>query len=107
MIRRPPRSTLFPYTTLFRSVDGPAAIRKLLPANVLRRLAEPRLIRAAEEVEQEQILRLEDRVAFQLATPVAVGMLELSQASRGTADSSSDPRRFFAFRLEERKIVNS
>src|SRR5256885_13236518 len=24
MIRRPPRSTLFPYTTLFRSHDGPA-----------------------------------------------------------------------------------
>src|SRR3712207_8434047 len=24
MIRRPPRSTLFPYTTLFRSVDGAA-----------------------------------------------------------------------------------
>src|SRR3712207_7074668 len=23
MIRRPPRSTLFPYTTLFRSLDGP------------------------------------------------------------------------------------
>src|SRR5256885_6572448 len=36
MIRRPPRSTLFPYTTLFRSVllceegedDGPATCRK-------------------------------------------------------------------------------
>src|SRR2546422_3898733 len=28
MIRRPPRSTLFPYTTLFRSpVQGPAACR--------------------------------------------------------------------------------
>ena len=25
MIRRPPRSTLFPYTTLFRSLDGPTA----------------------------------------------------------------------------------
>src|SRR3712207_7858608 len=25
MIRRPPRSTLFPYTTLFRSHDGPRA----------------------------------------------------------------------------------
>src|SRR5258707_11033083 len=25
MIRRPPRSTLFPYTTLFRSVDGRVA----------------------------------------------------------------------------------
>src|SRR2546430_7919708 len=27
MIRRPPRSTLFPYTTLFRSWRGPAAPR--------------------------------------------------------------------------------
>src|SRR2546421_4899417 len=26
MIRRPPRSTLFPYTTLFRSCERPAAI---------------------------------------------------------------------------------
>src|SRR5256885_8572016 len=26
MIRRPPRSTLFPYTTLFRSTEGPDAI---------------------------------------------------------------------------------
>src|SRR5256885_6049817 len=24
MIRRPPRSTLFPYTTLFRSIDAPS-----------------------------------------------------------------------------------
>src|SRR5437667_5980787 len=28
MIRRPPRSTLFPYTTLFRSVQAPAAVAK-------------------------------------------------------------------------------
>src|SRR3989449_8095997 len=27
MIRRPPRSTLFPYTTLFRSVLGPVVIQ--------------------------------------------------------------------------------
>ena len=26
MIRRPPRSTLFPYTTLFRSQDDPAVL---------------------------------------------------------------------------------
>src|SRR2546425_4342868 len=36
MIRRPPRSTLFPYTTLFRSVDGRArppehGLRRVLP----------------------------------------------------------------------------
>src|SRR2546422_6407014 len=29
MIRRPPRSTLFPYTTLFRSLDGPVALEVL------------------------------------------------------------------------------
>src|SRR2546430_3830999 len=29
MIRRPPRSTLFPYTTLFRSADAPERHRRL------------------------------------------------------------------------------
>src|SRR3712207_7072894 len=28
MIRRPPRSTLFPYTTLFRSRDGPVDVAR-------------------------------------------------------------------------------
>src|SRR3712207_7466860 len=31
MIRRPPRSTLFPYTTLFRSCSGRAAKAQTLP----------------------------------------------------------------------------
>src|SRR2546430_16412996 len=33
MIRRPPRSTLFPYTTLFRSIGdfGPANVRAEIP----------------------------------------------------------------------------
>src|SRR3712207_6945061 len=35
MIRRPPRSTLFPYTTLFRSLDA------LAPDRLERRLAHP------------------------------------------------------------------
>src|SRR2546422_5969109 len=30
MIRRPPRSTLFPYTTLFRSALSPARVREVL-----------------------------------------------------------------------------
>src|SRR3712207_8038319 len=29
MIRRPPRSTLFPYTTLFRSMDGISQVKML------------------------------------------------------------------------------
>src|SRR3712207_8104368 len=32
MIRRPPRSTLFPYTTLFRSEPRPAAVPRPRPA---------------------------------------------------------------------------
>src|SRR2546422_4971835 len=35
MIRRPPRSTLFPYTTLFRSHTMFAGIHKLAPAHLL------------------------------------------------------------------------
>src|SRR3712207_6952812 len=45
MIRRPPRSTLFPYTTLFRSGRAPVAPRvlELAPHLVL----EPRAVREA------------------------------------------------------------
>src|SRR5256885_13118681 len=39
MIRRPPRSTLFPYPTLFRSIDeGPLAVDELVP--ILAQLGE-------------------------------------------------------------------
>src|SRR2546430_17197360 len=50
MIRRPPRSTLFPYTTLFRSIEGPAAGAA---AAAFEDLAEQPLARAAA---QEHIL---------------------------------------------------
>src|SRR3712207_8101276 len=36
MIRRPPRSTLFPYTTLFRSLDGVLGNRALTPVDADR-----------------------------------------------------------------------
>src|SRR5256885_17126150 len=34
MIRRPPRSTLFPYTTLFRSLSWPFSITQIQPHQV-------------------------------------------------------------------------
>src|SRR3712207_7447041 len=40
MIRRPPRSTLFPYTTLFRSVGMPASLVQVLVAGVGQELDE-------------------------------------------------------------------
>src|SRR3712207_7388640 len=45
MIRRPPRSTLFPYTTLFRSGSGPANRKGL---DYYRRLVEGLRGRAIE-----------------------------------------------------------
>src|SRR3989441_11718852 len=39
MIRRPPRSTLFPYTTLFRSLDDLARVERLVP-EVVRQVLE-------------------------------------------------------------------
>src|SRR3712207_8520486 len=42
MIRRPPRSTLFPYTTLFRSESGDAGDRRIVLAEVLPDVPERR-----------------------------------------------------------------
>src|SRR3712207_8968521 len=44
MIRRPPRSTLFPYTTLFRSVPGERAVLRTARA-VLRKARRSRAAR--------------------------------------------------------------
>src|SRR3989475_11304985 len=41
MIRRPPRSTLFPYTTLFRSLAVGLAAALPLPATALARAQQP------------------------------------------------------------------
>src|SRR3989442_6348016 len=59
MIRRPPRSTLFPYTTLFRSRRGSRSWLVLL--HLLLELAELpvgcRLARGAVELRLEQLVR--------------------------------------------------
>src|SRR5262245_63972313 len=56
MIRRPPRSTLFPYTTLFRSSEGspPTRDRPLLRVRSSRR---PRARRSEEHTSELQSLR--------------------------------------------------
>src|SRR5882724_12719185 len=73
MIRRPPRSTLFPYTTLFRSVDDHTEARR---AEVQRIDAPGRLIRSEEHTSELQSLRhlvcrllLEKKKPSELATP--------------------------------------
>src|SRR2546426_4710534 len=51
MIRRPPRSTLFPYTTLFRS---PALERRFQPVTVRDRVLHGRLARSEEHTSELQ-----------------------------------------------------
>src|SRR2546422_6494356 len=59
MIRRPPRSTLFPYTTLFRSHGVPEALHGL---GVLHQLAQvPHVVLPAGEArgQQDVLLRID------------------------------------------------
>src|SRR3712207_7317425 len=46
MIRRPPRSTLFPYTTLFRSDLGETRVRRIIGAYGAGRIVNPKLTRS-------------------------------------------------------------
>src|SRR5438094_2287141 len=57
MLRRPPRSTLFPYTTLFRSAAGDPDLRA---RGIALRPVLQRLRGVADEVEQhpEQLIRI-------------------------------------------------
>src|SRR3712207_9298182 len=71
MIRRPPRSTLFPYTTLFRSVELAVTLiqRRQLRAQVRQRLAvvgqlgglNPALQLAHQERSEEHTSELQSR----------------------------------------------
>src|SRR3712207_7875554 len=62
MIRRPPRSTLFPYTTLFRSHEGVRLGRPLLPARRVALAGVPEVVGALghprPEVVGERLQRL-------------------------------------------------
>src|SRR3712207_7426921 len=60
MIRRPPRSTLFPYTTLFRSRRGREVERPLVAAG--RQLGE-RGAAGVAEAEQPRALRSEEHTS--------------------------------------------
>src|SRR2546427_1027732 len=73
MIRRPPRSTLFPYTTLFRSPPSELAIHEIRRAPVQEAVAvgvgpgdEPVETLAAEEGPHRRPVHEEDRKSTRL-----------------------------------------
>src|SRR5256885_11762161 len=77
MIRRPPRSTLFPYTTLFRS----------LAAKTANRLAEM-FIESNLQVRAAQVARTRDVISQQLGEMRG----ELSKAERKIAEDRKSTR---------------
>src|SRR2546429_6578853 len=66
MIRRPPRSTLFPYTTLFRSLKSPRIVQEGLDeATILfrrQRAALPRRANGQESRSEEHTSELQSRL---------------------------------------------
>src|SRR2546429_8896162 len=67
MIRRPPRSTLFPYTTLFRSPEFVKNVRKLsnrtlLTPGPLRTLS---FIALRQPISQSHVVRVRGKLAYQ------------------------------------------
>src|SRR3712207_7554902 len=67
MIRRPPRSTLFPYTTLFRSTGG------FQPGNLIVLAARPSMGKSALAT------NIAENAAVKHGHPVALFSLEMSE----------------------------
>src|SRR5574337_1730346 len=99
MIRRPPRSTLFPYTTLFRSAkdlpDLPRYRLVIIDESHNLRNREGRRYRAI----QDYIERNESRVLLLTATPYNKQFTDMSNQLRLFVDEDQDlhvrPERFF------------
>src|SRR3989442_4474634 len=83
MIRRPPRSTLFPYTTLFRSLpprrqERVFRLRERRAARQLRQLAQERFVHA----EIAKLLRSEEHTSELQSRPHLVCRLLLEKKKR-------------------------
>src|SRR3712207_8104350 len=100
MIRRPPRSTLFPYTTLFRSSPLDALTGTLLSAHMIQHVL---LIAVAPPL----ILLGRPDAAFAFAIPAA-GRQKLSRDRKSTRLNSSHANISYAvFCLKKKKLSNS
>src|SRR3712207_7648909 len=91
MIRRPPRSTLFPYTTLFRSYNNAKAVVNFIKKENLAKenLAEFYLIRAQLHKEEEEYLRSEEHTSELQSRQYLVCRLLLEKKNKKEINSFS------------------
>src|SRR3712207_7331491 len=101
MIRRPPRSTLFPYTTLFRSLR--AAEREVQSAQ--------NQIRAAESAHARDVQAAQLQLRAAESTKVSSGSGGKDRAARRSEEHTSElqSRQYLVCRLllEKNKLIDS
>src|SRR3989475_8363966 len=88
MIRRPPRSTLFPYTTLFRSRELGAVVADVGDGDV---------------VADEQHDRLDRRAEPRRGLPLAVAPRHLARSEEHTSELQSQSNLVCRLLLEKKK----
>src|SRR3712207_7340190 len=102
MIRRPPRSTLFPYTTLFRSVllalDDEGQLTAQDPVRLILRVAVRRVGRAGA------VAPLEDLVALKLQLPAQPPRVRDRKSTR--LNSSHANISYAVFCLKKKKYTH-
>src|SRR3712207_7810562 len=100
MIRRPPRSTLFPYTTLFRSAVG-VEVGHVLEAHA-------RAHRPADQGHVAQVQRLDECLHVTAHLVVRVGRARLVRDRKSTRLNSSHANISYAvFCLKKKKRNNA
>src|SRR3712207_8622005 len=102
MIRRPPRSTLFPYTTLFRSANGvnPSTLRDRLRAGIAWGQVTQKAITPRVQISD---LDLEQR-AEQKLTPTKSYDYILKRSEEHTSELQSRQYLVCRLLLEKKKI---
>src|SRR2546430_7661846 len=96
MIRRPPRSTLFPYTTLFRSAQVIAGLRYAFPSVSRRAFRNRPRLRALHDV-------VFDRP--RIAHYVASGRRLAFRSEEHTSELQSQSNLVCRLLLEKKKII--
>src|SRR5258708_24759162 len=99
MIRRPPRSTLFPYTTLFRSI-------RARPADAARRCHRPEVRRPAAVDEHQPRRRYADRHRAHGGVP-AEGAAGLDRSEEHTSELQSPDHLVCRLLLEKKNTYNN